>query len=110
MVSAFGHEMSDEKQQISEGTSMHVRVTMRPFRGRNPESVVAVTEPELNSLISGKFPSYCWANSRQLVKSRQSKLSQIPKNHPFRIGPSTASHGSDQNLKWSSDAQDPEEI
>ena len=89
---------------------MHVRVTMRPFRRSDLESVVALTEPELNYLISRKFPTDCWANFRQLAKVRQSKLSQIPKNHPFRIGPTTATYGSGRNFKWSSDAKDSEEI
>jgi hypothetical protein len=89
---------------------MHVCVSVRPFRGSDPESVVAVTEPELTSLISRKFLTDCWANFRQLAKVRQSKLSQIPKNHPFRIGPTTAIHGLAQNFQWSSDAQDSEEI
>jgi|HubBroStandDraft_6_1064221.scaffolds.fasta_scaffold138835_3 hypothetical protein len=89
---------------------MHVRVIVHPFRECDLECVVALTEPELNSLVSGKFPTDCRTKFRQLAKVRQSKLRQIPKNHPFRIGPTTAIHRIAQNFKWSSDAQDSEEI
>src|ERR1700683_3315061 len=46
MASAFGHEMTDEQKQMSEGSSMHVRVTSRTFRNSDLESVCEVNEPE----------------------------------------------------------------
>ena len=109
MASAFGHEMSDEREQMSQGSSIHVRVAARPFQDRDLESVRAVTEPELNSQKSSSFPRECCARFRQLAKSRQSKLSQIQKNHLFRIGPITATEESFQNFERSADAQDSEE-
>jgi hypothetical protein len=88
---------------------MHVRVTARPFRNSHLDTVLAGTEPELNSQISTKYPNESWTKFRQLAKFRHSNLCQIPKNHLFRFGPITASHRSAQSFEWSSDAQDSEE-
>jgi hypothetical protein len=89
---------------------MHIRVAAHLPRDSDPESMGSATAPELNSCTLSKFSNKCWPKFRQLATFRQSNLSQIPKNHLFRIGPPTASHGIAQNFKWSSDAQDSEEI
>jgi hypothetical protein len=57
MANSFGFEMSDEQEQMSDASDNHVRVTGRPFTASNLEYAVAVTEPELNSHTSSKFPN-----------------------------------------------------
>ena len=101
---AFSREMQRARtqEQMSNGSVNHVRVAAPPIRGSDLESCVAVTEPELNSLTASKFTNEGCAIFRQLAKYRQLKLSQLTKNHPLRIGPPTASHGSAWYFKWSS--------
>ena len=110
MASTFGHGMSDEQmRQMPDRSIKHFRITARPSQDGNLDTVLAVTEPELNSQISTKYPNESWTKFRQLAKFRHLNLCQIPKNHLFRIGPIPASHRSAQSFEWSSDAQDSEE-
>ena len=101
---AFSHEMQRARtqEQMSNGSVKHIRVTARPIRGGDLDSLVAVVEPELNSETSSKFTHESCAIFRQLAKYRQLKLSQVTKNHLLRIGPPTASYGSAWYFKWSS--------
>jgi hypothetical protein len=101
--------MSNEQEQMSNGSAKHIRVTARPIRDSDLESLVAVTEPSLSSQTSSKLPNKCWLKTRQLANFRQVDLSETLKNHLLRFGPTTASHASAQNFDWSSDAQDSEE-
>src|SRR5580704_3185842 len=100
-ATAFGHEMSNVQEQMSNGSAKRIPVTARPIRGSDLESFVAVTEPELNSQTPSKFPNESCAIFRQLAKYRQLKLSQVTKNHLLRIGPPTAGYGSAWYFKWS---------
>jgi hypothetical protein len=52
---AFGRGMSNEQEQMSNGSAKRIRVAARPIRSSELESFVAVAEPELNSQTSSKF-------------------------------------------------------
>jgi len=80
MPVAFGREMSNEQEQMSNGSTKRIRVAARLIRGSDLKPFLAVTEPELNSQTSSQFATESCAIFRQLAKYRQRKLSQVTKN------------------------------
>jgi hypothetical protein len=72
--------MTNEQEQMSNGSAKRIRVAAHPIRSSELEAFVAVTEPELNSQTSSEFATEFCAIFRQLAKYRQRKLSQVTKN------------------------------